>query len=141
MAVPAWCSLARTPPYTVNFTYGNTYGWQRFTTYNSPIEDTGLSLAYIEAQSPNQLAWIEATDSEFRVDYLVQPGGGEAEFLLDGKFLRQRSMSAGVPHVEVMRFQAPGPEASHRFEIRTLDSGPVRILRGLRGEIRSRGRL
>jgi len=115
--------------YTVNFTYGNSYGWQRsHPSYSSPIEDTGLSLAYIEAQSPNQLAWIDATGSEFRVDYLTQPGGGEAEFLLDGKFLGRRSMSAGVPHVEVARFLAPGPETLHRFEIRTLDSGLVRIL-------------
>ena len=37
-------------------------------------------------------------------------------------------MSASFPQVEVARFQAPGPDAPHRFEIRTLDSGPVRIL-------------
>ncbi len=115
--------------YTVNYTYGNTYGWQRtHPAYNSPIEDTGLALSYIEAQSPNERAWIEATGSEFRVDYLAQPGGGDAEFLLDGMSLGQRRMSADSPHMQVARFQAPGPDAPHRFEIRTLNSGSVRIL-------------
>jgi lysophospholipase L1-like esterase len=115
--------------YTGTFTYGNTYGWQRsHPSYSSPIEDTGLSLSYIEAQSPNQNAWVEATASEFRVDYLAQPGGGDAEFLLDGISLGQRRLSADVPHVEVARFQAPGPETSHRFEIRTLSFGRVRVL-------------
>ena len=114
---------------TVNYTYGNTYGWQRnHPDYRSPVEDTGLSLSYIEAQSPNQIAWIEATGSEFRVDYLAQPGGGEAEFLLDGAPLGQRRMSANSPVVQMARFQMPGPDAPHRFEIRTLDSGLVRIL-------------
>jgi lysophospholipase L1-like esterase len=115
--------------YTGNFTFGNTYGWQRsHPSYNSPIEDTGLSLSYIEAESPNQSVWIEATGSEFRVDYLAQPGGGAAEFLLDGVSLGQKRMSADVPQMQVARFQAPSPDAPHRFEIRTLDSGLVRIL-------------
>jgi lysophospholipase L1-like esterase len=113
----------------LNITYGNTYGWQRFhPTYNSPVEDTGLSLSYIEAESPNQSAWIEATGSEFRVYFLAQPEGGEAEFLLDGMSLGQQRMSASFPQVEVARFQAPGPDAPHRFEIRTLEYGRVRIL-------------
>ena len=114
---------------TLNITYGNTYGWQRsHPSYNSPVEDTGLSLSYIEAESPNQRAWIEATGIEFRVDFLAQPGGGDAEFLLDGIPLGQRRMSASFPQMETARFQAPGPDAPHRFEIRTLDSGSVRIL-------------
>ena len=114
---------------SLNITYGNTYGWRRFhPTYNSPVEDTGLSLSYIEAESPNQSAWIEATGSEFRVYFLAQPGGGDAEFLLDGMPLGQRKMSASVPQVEVASFQAPGPDAPHRFEIRTLEYGRVRIL-------------
>lgn len=115
--------------YTVNYTYGNTYGWQRaHPLYNSPVEDTGLALSYIEAQAPNQSAWIEATGSEFRVDYLAQPGGGDAEFLLDGASVGRRRMSANSPQLQVARFQAAGPDAPHRFEIRTLDSGLVRIL-------------
>ena len=114
---------------SLNITYGNTYGWQRFhPTYNSPVEDTGLSLSYIEAESPNQSAWIEATGSEFCVYFLAQPGGGDAEFLLDGMPLGQRRMSASFPQVEVARFQAPRPDAPHRFEIRTLEYGKVRIL-------------
>jgi lysophospholipase L1-like esterase len=113
----------------LNIAYGNTYGWQRFhPTYNSPVDDTGLSLSYIEAESPNQSAWIEATGSEFRVYFLAQPEGGDAEFLLDGMPLGQRKMSTSVPRVEVASFQAPGPDAPHRFEIRTLEYGKVRIL-------------
>jgi len=116
-------------PPTLMIAYGNTRGWRRFhPSYNSPVEDTGLSLAYIETESPNQSAWIEATGSEFRVDYLAQPGGGDAEFLIDGMPLGQRKMRSSVPQLEVARFQAPGGDAPHRFEIRTLDYGPVRIL-------------
>ncbi|MDR3675707.1 MAG: GDSL-type esterase/lipase family protein [Acidobacteriota bacterium] len=114
---------------TINFTYGGTYGWQRsHPSYNSPIEDTGLSLSYIEAESPNQRVWIEARGGEFRVDYLAQPGGGDAEFLLDGMSLGRRKMGASFPQVETARFQAPGPDAPHRFEIRTLDFGRIRLL-------------
>jgi lysophospholipase L1-like esterase len=109
--------------------YGNTYGWQRWhPSYSSPVEDTGLSLSYIQAESPGQNVWLEAAGSEFRVDYLAQPQGGAAEFLLDGAFLGQRSMSAAYSHVETATFTAPGGDALHRFEIHTLDSGPVRIL-------------
>ena len=115
--------------YTAGYRYGNTYGWQRsHPSYNSPIDDTGLALSYVEAQSPNQSAWIEATGSEFRVDYLAQPGGGGAEFLLDGELVGQRSMNSDFAQVQSARFQASGPDAPHRFEIRTLDSGAVRIL-------------
>jgi lysophospholipase L1-like esterase len=116
-------------PSTQNITYGNSYGWQRYhPTYASPIDDTGLSLSYIETEAPHQTAWIEATGSELRVDYLAQPGGGDAEFLLDGMPLGQRRMSADFPQAQVARFQAPGPDALHRFEIRTLGYGRVRIL-------------
>ncbi|MGA3326526.1 MAG: GDSL-type esterase/lipase family protein [Terriglobia bacterium] len=115
--------------YSLNIAYGNTYGWQRVhPTYNSPVEDTGLSLSYIEAESPQQSAWIEATGSEFRVYFLAQPEGGDAEFLLDGAPVGQRSMNARVPQVKVASFQAPGPDTPHRFEIRTRDFGRVRIL-------------
>jgi hypothetical protein len=114
---------------SLNITYGNTYGWQRIhPTYSSPVEDTGLSLSYIEAESPHQTAWIEATGSEFCVYYLAQPEGGDAEFLLDGMSLGHRKMSASFPQVEEARFPAPGLDAPHRFEIRTLGFGGVRIL-------------
>jgi len=114
---------------SLSITYGNTYGWQRgHPTYTSPVEDTGLSLSYIEAESPHQSAWIEATGSEFSVYYLAQPEGGDAEFLLDGMPVGQRRMSANFPQVGVARFPSVGPDAPHRFEIRTLDFGRVRIL-------------
>ena len=129
MAAPVWSFPGGAPPIESTITYGNTYGWQRIhPTYSSPVEDTGLSLSYIEAGSPHQSAWIEATGSEFRVYYLAQPEGGDAEFLLDGMSLGRRRMSATFPQVEEARFPAPGPDAPHRFEIRTLDSGRVRIL-------------
>lgn len=109
--------------------YGNTYGWERVhPSYSSPVEDTGLSLSYIEARSPNQDVWLEAAGSQFRVDYLAQPEGGEAEFLLDGAPVGQRRMSADDPQVQTATFEAAGSDALHRFEIRTLDSGRVRIL-------------
>jgi lysophospholipase L1-like esterase len=112
-----------------SYTYGSTHGWWRaHPSYSGPVEDTGLSLSYVEAQSPAQNLWLEATASEFRVDYLAQPRGGTAQFLLDGISFGLRSMSADFPRLGVARFHAPGPDALHRFEIRTLDSGAVRIL-------------
>lgn len=114
---------------SLRITYGNTWGWQRsHPTYSSPVEDTGLSLSYIEAQSPNQNVWMEAEGSEFRIDYLAQPGGGDAEFLIDGVSYGQRRMSAGYPQVVSATFEASSGDGLHRFEIRTLDSGLVRIL-------------
>ena len=114
---------------SLTFNYGNTYGWQRVhPSYNSPEDDTGLSLSYIEAVEPQQRAWIEAEGSHFCVYYLDQPEGGDAEFLLDGSLVGQRTMNAGYPKVESARFTADGPDALHRFEIRTIGSGKVRIL-------------
>ena len=114
MAGPVWCFPGEAHAFTaVNYTYGNTYGWQRdHPLYNSPVEDTGLSLSYIEAQSPNQSAWIEATGSEFRVDYLAQPGGGDAEFLLDGASLGRRRMSANSPRGASGALSGCGPRRS-----------------------------
>jgi len=114
---------------SLNFNYGNTSGWQRVhPTYSSPEEDTGLSLSYIEAASPNQRAWVEAEGSEFCVYYLMQPEGGDAEFLLDGSLLGQKNMNTGFAQVQAARFSASGADAWHRFEIRTLGYGRVRIL-------------
>ena len=124
-------------PYTVSYTYGNTYGWERIhPAYASPVEDVGLALSYLEAHSPHQRVWIEATGSEFRVDFVAQPGGGDVQFLMDGAALGQRRMSADSPRMQTARFHASGPDAPHRFEIRTLDS-----LQGLGGAILSRRRL
>jgi hypothetical protein len=117
------------PLSSLTITYGNSYGWERgHPTYISPVQDTGLSLSYIEAASPNQSAWLEATGSEFRVYYLAQPEGGEAEFLIDGVSLGRQKMNAGFPQLQVARFQTQGPDAPHRFEVRTQDYGRVRIL-------------
>ncbi len=115
--------------YTVSYTYGNTYGWERcHTGYNRPVDDMGLSLSYLETHSSNQSLWIQAIGSEFHVDYLAQPGGGVAEFLLDGVLVGQRSMAAASPEVRVAHFEAAERSVQHHFEIRTLDSGAVRIL-------------
>lgn len=114
---------------SLNITYGNTYGWRRFhVAYDTSEEDTGLSLSYLEAESPHQSAWIEATGNEFCIYYLAQPGGGDAEFLLDGVSHGQRSMNASFPQVEEACFPVSSLDAPHRFEIRTLDSGRVRVL-------------
>jgi lysophospholipase L1-like esterase len=114
---------------SLNITYGNTYGWQRYhPTYSTPVEDTGLALSYIEATSPHQAAWLETSGSEFRVYFLSQPEGGDAEFILDGTLIGTRKMNAAYPRVDTVEFQAVGPDARHRFEIRTTDFGRVRIL-------------
>jgi hypothetical protein len=115
--------------YSGNFTYGGTSGWQRsHPSCSTPIEDTGLALSYIETDSPDQSVWIEAPGSEFRVDYLAQPGGGAAEFLVDGVSLGQRRMISDYPQMQVASFRMQGPDAPHRLEIRTLGVGLVRIL-------------
>jgi len=114
---------------TPNISYGSTYGWQRYhPTYNGPVDDMGLSLAYIQAASPNQSVWIEVAGGEFRVDYLAQPGGGNAEFLLDGSVVGRRSMNANFLQLGTAYFEAGNNGIPHRFEIRTTDSGLVRIL-------------
>ncbi len=114
---------------SMTVTYGNTYGWQRYhPSYASPVEDTGLALSYIEATSPHQTAWLETSGSEFRVYFLSQPEGGEAEFILDGTLIGARKMNAEFPRVETVEFQAVGSGSRHRLEIRTTDFGCVRIL-------------
>ncbi len=108
---------------------GTTFGWRRYQpSFSSSVEDTGLRLSYIEAQTPGQRAWVEATGTEFRVYFLRQPEGGTAQFLLDGAAVGQIRMIARTREADMMRFRAPGPDAPHRFEIRTQDSGKIRIL-------------
>ncbi len=114
---------------SLSINYGNTYGWMRYhPSYSTPVEDTGLSLSYIEATAPHQAAWLESDGNEFRVYFLAQPDGGSAEFLLDGMLIGERKMKAAFPQVQSVEFQSVGPDTRHRFEIRTTDFGRVRIL-------------
>jgi lysophospholipase L1-like esterase len=74
--------------------------------------------------------WVQteegATASGFEVEYLVQPGGGAAELLLDGDVVVRLDSDAHTTTAE--RHRVRTEDAAHRFEIRIVGDGEFRLL-------------
>ena len=92
------------------------------------MEDTGLSLSYIEAESPHQSAWIEATGSEYSRLLPGPAGGRRCRIPARRDVPRAEKDERRLPAGGSSALPSAGADAPHRFEIRTLDFGRVRIL-------------
>lgn len=79
---------------------------------------------------PGATLWVEtepgAAASVFEVQYLVQPGGGAAELRLDGAVVGRIETAGEAPAVERRRVRTE--EGAHRFEVRVVGDGEVRVL-------------
>ena len=76
-----------------------------------------------------QRAWVETACNHFEVFFVREPGGGSVEIQIDGSNELQEplSLSARTVKLDYLTFDLPD-SGSHRLELRTLDSGKVRIL-------------
>jgi len=69
-------------------------------------------LSYIEAQAPNQRAWIEATGSEFRVDYWRNPGEATPNSCSTARRWGGEGMSANFPQMASGALSGCGPRCA-----------------------------
>lgn len=88
----------------------------------------------LSTNQPNQTAWLETVSSHFEVFFVRQPTGGSIDITMDGASLVNAPISlvsrvAGLGHAS---FDEPS-NTVHRFEIRTVNPGKVRLL-GIVGE-------
>ncbi|NMC71674.1 MAG: LysM peptidoglycan-binding domain-containing protein [Myxococcales bacterium] len=95
----------------------------------------GLGGWSARSAEPGAALWVEteprAAAGVFEVQYLVQPGGGSAELRLDGEVVGRVETAGAAAAVERRRVRTE--EGAHRFEVRVLGDGEVRVL-GLAAE-------
>jgi hypothetical protein len=85
----------------------------------------GLAGVSITAQRAGETASLVAECERLTLYYLQQPGGGEIEFSVDGDHAVEEVATIGDLGPGYIEYAPdPGP---HRFTVRTLDSGPVRL--------------
>jgi len=103
-------------------------GWLVLGTYLPDIGDAMVGMGGISLQTDHAGDWVslDATASSLRVQYLVQPGGGDIA-IYDGDILLQNISTAGDNYAGGVYTTAVTP-GEHHFEVRTLMDAPVRLL-------------
>lgn len=84
----------------------------------------GMGGVSITAEREGESITLSAECEHLALFYLQQPGGGDFEFSVDGDPVRQVATSGAVGPGYLEYAPAPGP---HRFVVRTLTGGPVRL--------------
>ncbi|MEM9188194.1 MAG: GDSL-type esterase/lipase family protein [Myxococcota bacterium] len=93
----------------------------------------GFAGAAVEASEAGSFGSVETVEhngvggkaSSFELYYLRQPGGGELDVLLDGERLERLSTAGESSEAAYQRYETE--DGAHRFEIRVVGNGPVRI--------------
>jgi len=85
----------------------------------------GMGGVSIWTARAGESVWLEAECRRLEIFYLQQPGGGRIEIFDNGESLEVVS-TAGDTGAGCLRYDASAE--LHRFEIRTLDRAPVRLL-------------
>jgi len=103
-------------------------GWSVLGTYLPDIGDGMVGMGGISMQTDHAGDWVslDANASSLRVQYLIQPGGGDIA-VYDGDTLLQNISTAGDNYAGGIYTTAVAP-GEHHFEVRTLMSAPVRLL-------------
>jgi lysophospholipase L1-like esterase len=84
----------------------------------------GLGGVSITADRAGQSVFLDAECDHLEIHYLRQPGGG-AVALYDGAELRDEFSTDGETGAAFVTY--PVPSGSHRFQLRTTTSAPVRL--------------
>jgi lysophospholipase L1-like esterase len=84
----------------------------------------GLGGVSITAERADQTVGLTTECERLALLYLQQPGGGDFEFSVDGEAVEQVATRGAVGPAYLEHAPAPGP---HRFSVRTLGEGPVRL--------------
>ncbi|MCA9600529.1 MAG: hypothetical protein KC417_00815 [Myxococcales bacterium] len=102
----------------------------RFVKISKPEPDFyGLAGVYMESTRAGDHGALtthaSATAADFELHYLAQPRGGDVDVFLDGKRLSRLRTKGAAKGVSSATFAVPAGE--HRFEVRTVGNGPVRL--------------
>jgi lysophospholipase L1-like esterase len=109
---------------------GSSAGWHILGTGQpDAAADSRLGLAGLALSTdlPGQRLWISAESTSFELYLLKQPEGGEIEVSLDGATHGVVPLKSGQP-APCYFAVGSSPAAKHILEIRTLSTGPVRVL-------------
>ena len=100
-------------------------GWLTEGTVGHPGDErNGLGGVSIAAREAGRTVSIEADCSNLGVFYLLQPGGGQLEFLVD-EVPTELINTEGALGPGAFHFKAsPGP---HQYKLRTISDAPVRL--------------
>jgi len=103
-------------------------GWSVLGTYLPDIGDAMVGMGGVSMQTNHAGDWVslDTTASSLRVQYLIQPDGGDIA-IYDGDTLLQTVPTAGDSYAGGV-FTTNVAPGDHHFEVRTLNSAPVRLL-------------
>jgi len=103
-------------------------GWSVLGTYLPDIGDAMVGMGGVSMQTAHSGDWVslDTMASSLRVQYLIQPGGGDIA-IYDGDTLLQTVPTAGDNYAGGV-FTTNVTPGDHHFEVRTLNSAPVRLL-------------
>ena len=112
---------------------GKRWETQRIRVGDSEVERAGLAGIAMMSQHPGSFGAVyTAQEGEygrtagfFELYYEKHPRGGEMDVFIDGRKARRISTRAAKVSTGYATFRVP--DASHRFEIRTLSKRPVRV--------------
>jgi lysophospholipase L1-like esterase len=110
---------------------GKRWDTQRIRVGDSEIERVGLAGIAMVSRRPGSFGAVyTAQEGEhgrtadfFELYYMKHPRGGDMDILIDGRRARRISTRAATASTAYATFRVP--DASHRFEIRTLSKRPV----------------
>lgn len=105
---------------------GNSEGWKtEGIVSNQGDGREGLGGISLIASRPHENVWMQGEGEEVELFFLLQPGGGQLTFHVDGH--PESMISTDGPSGPGYFAYAPTP-GPHTFEVRTVSSNPVRLL-------------
>lgn len=110
---------------------GKRWETHRIRVGDSEVELVGLAGVAMTSKVPGSFGAVSTTEENqhgrtadfFELYYLKHPRGGDMDVLIDGRRARRISTRASKVSTGYATFRVP--DASHRFEIRTLSRRPV----------------
>jgi lysophospholipase L1-like esterase len=84
----------------------------------------GLGGVSIATERPGQTIYLDADCDSVEIDYLQQPGGGRIALSDNGETVKEASTEGPFAPGFLEHATTPG---HHRFEVRTIESAPVRL--------------
>lgn len=104
---------------------GASDGWQVQGLVGHPGDGLyGLGGVSMSVARPNEDAYLVAECQQLELSYLQQPGGGAVELYDNGAPVERISTDGALGPGYYKYLTTPG---SHRFELETVDHGPVRL--------------
>lgn len=91
----------------------------------------GVGGISVEASSPDSLGWVQTARTNpqgrsvarFEVQYLLQPGGGDVDLIVDDAAPVRASTAGSGPGMTILTV----PRGPHRLTVRPAGNGPVRL--------------